>query len=130
MSPIPTKATSSKLMAASFPLARVSSWCYNLRVLNTPLTKLRKDAPGSITAADVAAHFKRRRFPRDARTIGDFERAIYKSPPDRMFELYAECVGRPVSVVRAAYARTRAMRERSVGPFANENGIAQPQRHR
>jgi len=87
-------------------------------VLNTPLTKLRKDAPGSLTAAKVAAFFRRRRYRRDLRTIGDFERAVYQSPPDRFFELYAECIGVPVEDVRRAYARTRQMRERRVGPFA------------
>ena len=92
--------------------------CYNDAVLNTPLTKLRKDAPGSLTAAKIAAYFKRKRYPRDARTIGDFERAQYQAPPERFLELYAECVGQSVEMVRAAYARTRQMRERRVGPFA------------
>jgi len=87
-------------------------------VLNTPVTKLRKEAPGSLTAAQVAAFFRRRRFPRGRSTIDAFERATFIRPPDRFFELYAECVGVPVERVRAAYYRTRAMRERGTGPFA------------
>jgi len=90
-------------------------------VLNTPLTKLRKDAPGSITAAKVAAFFKKRRYPRDVRRIGDFERAEILSPPDRFFELYAECIGQSVEAVRSAYARTRQLRERRSGPFATQS---------
>ena len=88
-------------------------------VLNTPVTKLRKSAPGSLTAAKIAAFFARRRFPRDVTTIGAFERAVFRSPPDRFFELYAECVGQAESVVRAAYSRTRKLRERRAGPFAS-----------
>jgi hypothetical protein len=87
-------------------------------VLNTPVAKLRKDAPGSLTAAKVAEFFRRRRYPRDRRTIDAFERASFITPPDRFFELYAEAVGVPVERLRAAYARTRQMRERRIGPFA------------
>jgi hypothetical protein len=87
-------------------------------VLNTPVTKLRKDAPGSLTAASVAEFMRRRGYPRDTRTIGDFERAVYQNPPDRMFELFAECVGVSVTRLRLAYARTRRMRERKIGPFS------------
>ncbi len=87
-------------------------------MLNAPLTKLRKDAPGSITAADVAAYFKRRRFPRDIRTIGAFERGLIQNPPNRFVELYAEAIGQPIEVVRIALRRTLRMRERRSGPFA------------
>lgn len=87
-------------------------------MLNTPVTKLRKDAPGTLTAAKVAEFFRRRRYPRDERTVGAFERAAFKSPPARFIELYAECIGRTASEVRAAYDRTRRMRERQTGPFA------------
>lgn len=87
-------------------------------MLNTPVAMLRKEAPGSLTAARVAEFFRRRRFPRDRRTIDAFERGSFKSPDERFIELYAECVGATVAAVRAAYARTRRMRERRTGPFA------------
>jgi hypothetical protein len=89
------------------------------------VTKLRKDAPGSLTAAKVAAFFRRRRYPRDLRTITAFERGSFVQPTDRFFELYAECVGVPVSAVRRAYARTRQMRERGSGPFATTVSVSQ-----
>ena len=93
-------------------------------MLNTPLTRLRKDAPGSLTAAKVSAFFKKRRYPRDRRTIDAFERGSFQAPRDRFFELYAEFIGAPVEVVRRAYARTRQMRERGTGPFAAANRVA------
>jgi hypothetical protein len=89
-------------------------------MLNTPLTKLRKDAPGSLTAAKVAAYLKRRRFPRDARTVGAFERGQFKNPPERFLQLYAEAIEQPIDVVREALTRTLRMRERAAGPFSVE----------
>ena len=86
-------------------------------VLNTPVTQLRKDATGTVTAAKVAAFFRRRRYPRSRPTITAFELGAFKNPPDRFFELYAECIGRTAAEVRAAYDRTRRMRERRSGPF-------------
>ncbi len=90
-------------------------------MLYTDVTKLRKEAPGSLTLDDVAAFFSRRRFPRSAATIGAFERTEFKKPSDRFFELYAECVGQPIAIVRAAYARTRQLRERKTGPFSTSS---------
>jgi hypothetical protein len=90
---------------------------YNASVLMTPVTRLRKDAPGSLTAARVAAHFKRRGYARAAGTITAFERAQIKSPPERFVELYAEAVGRTTGEVLAAHAATVRMRERKSGPF-------------
>lgn len=87
-------------------------------MLMTPLTRLRKAAPGSLTAASIAAFFRKKSFPRDVRTIGDFERGRYLKPPDRFIELYAEAIGVPVSRVRTALRRTQKMREEKSGPFA------------
>jgi hypothetical protein len=86
-------------------------------MLNTPVTKLRKDAPGSLTAAKVAAYFKRRRYPRTRVTISAFEAAAIKNPPERFLELYAEVIGKPVEAVREAHQKTLRMRERRSGPF-------------
>jgi hypothetical protein len=79
--------------------------------------RLRKDAPGSITAAKVAAYMKRKRYPRDARTVGAFERGEFQTPPERFVALYAEAVQQPVEVIRDALARTQRMRARGSGPF-------------
>ena len=87
-------------------------------MLMTPLTRMRKAAPGSLTAASIAAYFRRKSFPRDVRTIGDFERGRYLKPPERFIELYAEAIGAPVARVRAALARTQKMRAEKSGPFA------------
>jgi hypothetical protein len=89
-------------------------------MLNTPLTKLRKNAPGSLTAAKLAAYLKRRRFPRDVRTIGAFERGQFKKPSERFLELYAEAIEQPIESVREALMRTLRMRERAAGPFDAE----------
>jgi hypothetical protein len=93
-------------------------WCYNAHVLKTPVTRLRKDAPGSLTAADVAAYFSRHGYPLKPGTISAFERAQFKTPPDRMFILYARAIGRSTKEIRAAYAATLRMKARKTGPFA------------
>lgn len=97
------------------PWARVGA--YKTSVLMTLVTRIRKDAPGSLTAADVAAHFKRRGYPRKIGTITAFERGQIKSPPARFVELYAEAVGRSTTEVQAAHAATVRQRERKTGPF-------------
>ncbi len=84
----------------------------------TLLTQLRKAAPGSLTAESVAAFFRRRRYPRAMQTILNFERAQFEHPPERFFELYAEAIGKPVEVVRRAYARTQRQRRTGTGAFA------------
>ena len=87
-------------------------------MLSTPLTRLRKEAPGSLTAASISAYFSKRHYPRDVNTIGDFERGKYLVPPDRFVELYAEAIGQSVKKVRAALALTQRMRAKKSGPFA------------
>ena len=87
-------------------------------MLNTPVTKLRKAAPGSLTAAELAAYFKRKRYPRTRTAITAFELGVTQSAPERFLELYAEAVGQPVEVVTEAHHRTVRMRERRSGPFA------------
>lgn len=83
---------------------------YNRPMLNTPLTKLRKAAAGSLTAQKIEAFMRKRRFPRSFRTIGAFERGQYKEPHPRFVELYAECIGQPVEVVYGALRRTQRLR--------------------
>jgi hypothetical protein len=87
-------------------------------MLNTPVAQLRKEAPGSLTLAKVAAFFKSRRYPRTIYAIGDFERGKYLSPPDRFIQIYAQCIGQPVSKVRSAYRITHRLRAARAGPFA------------
>lgn len=88
-------------------------------MLNTPLTRLRKNAPGGITIAKVEAFFKRRRFPRRRTTISEFERGTFKEPPERFVELYAAAIGATIAEVRAALARTQRLRARGSGPFGS-----------
>lgn len=90
-------------------------------MLNTPLTKLRKEAPGSITAAKVAAYFKRKRFPRARCTISVFEAGAFRNPTDRFVTLYAEAIGQTLAQVSHALMRTQRMRERREGPFAGSS---------
>jgi hypothetical protein len=89
-----------------------------LIVLNTPVLKLRKKAPGSLTAADVAAYMKRKRYPRTRVAVSAFESGQIKNPPDRFVDLYSECIGQPAAVVRDAHRKTVRMREYRTGPFA------------
>ena len=86
-------------------------------MLNTPLTEMRKQAPGSLTGAKIAAFMKKKGYPRSANTIGDFERGVYQDVADRFIELYSQAIGRPVAEVRDALARTIRMRQRRQGPF-------------
>lgn len=82
-------------------------------MLHTPLTKLRKAAPGSLTVRDLARHFARRRFPRTNNAIGAFERGLVKNPPDQFVRLYAEAIGAPIEAVKKAHRSTlREMRRR------------------
>ena len=90
-------------------------------MLNLPLMQLRKQAPGSLTLMKMSECFRRRRFPRTHFTIGDFERGKYTNPPERFFEVYAECVQQPRAAIEAAYRKTRRMRENKSGPFRKES---------
>jgi len=86
-------------------------------MLNTPLTEMRKQAPGSLTGAKIAEFMAKRGLPRSADAISDFERGKYLEPPERFIELYSLAIGRPVAEVRAALQRTQRMRQRRQGPF-------------
>ena len=109
-----------------FSLEPPCARCSTRFVLNTPLTKLRKSAPGSLTLAALAAHFARRRFPRALQTLSSFERGVYKEPPRRFIELYAEAIGLGdrVDLVVAALEETQRMRDRATGPFVQRGGKA------
>jgi hypothetical protein len=82
-------------------------------MLNTELMQLRKQAPGSLTAAKIAEYFKKKRYPRTHHAIGDFERGEYETPPDRFIELYAECIGSTAAKVKTIYRRVRRKRASS-----------------
>ena len=86
-------------------------------MLMTPVTRLRKDAPGSLTAADVAAFMTKHGYPITANAIGNFERAEVLKPPARFVQLYAACTGRATDEVVGAHAATLRMRKRKTGPF-------------
>lgn len=81
-------------------------------MLNTPLTKLRKAAPGSLTAQKIEAFMRKKRFPRSFQTILNFERGQYKEPSPRFLELYAEAISQPLESVEDALRRTRRQFER------------------
>jgi hypothetical protein len=88
-------------------------------VHNTPLTKLRRAAPGSLTLADLRAFFARKRYPRALPTLSSFERGVYKDPPRRFLEVYAEAIGLKdhVGRVEDALRETQRLRARAAGPF-------------
>lgn len=86
--------------------------------MRTPLTMLRKAAPGSITLSDISKFFEKRRYPRKTVSIGAFERGQIKEPPQRFIELWAEAVGQDVATVVAALRKTQRARETKSGPFA------------
>ena len=79
-------------------------------MLNTEMMRLRKLAPGSLTAAKISEFFKKKRYPRSLHAIGDFERGEYETPPDRFIQLYAECIGSTPEKVKATYRRMRRKR--------------------
>lgn len=93
---------------------------------NTPLTKLRRAAPGSLTLAALRAFFARKRYPRALPTLSSFERGVYKDPPRRFIEVYAEAIGLKdrVDLVVAALRETHRLRERAAGPFVQRRGKA------
>jgi len=80
------------------------------KALNTPLTQLRRDAPGSITQADVSAFMKERGLDLETITIGDFERGKYQPADPRFIPLYAKRIGATQAAVRRAYEKTRKAR--------------------
>ena len=86
-------------------------------MLNTPLQKLRKEAPGSLTAAKIVKLLGRRGFKRALTTVTAYERAQIEAVDPRFEELYAEIIGQPLEVVRSAHRRTLRMRQRGLGPF-------------
>ena len=86
-------------------------------MLMTPVTRLRKDAPGSLTAAGVAAFMTKRKLPRKTGTVTAFERGQIRIVPERFVELYAEAIGSTTAKVLAAHAATLRLRDRKGGPF-------------
>jgi hypothetical protein len=72
----------------------------------TPLTKLRKGAPGSLTLDDVAAFFAKKRHPRHRTTISAFEHGRIATPDDRFLEVYAKALGCTVADVERALRAT------------------------
>jgi hypothetical protein len=89
-------------------------------MLLTPLAKLRKAAPGSLTAAKIVELMKRRGLQRSVPMVTAFERGQIKEPDERFVELYAEIIGQPLRVVREDLLRTQRMRARGTGPFVDK----------
>lgn len=73
----------------------------------TPLTKLRKGAPGSLTLDDVASFFARKRYPRHRTTISAFEHGRFATPDERFLKVYAQALGCSVADVRKALRATQ-----------------------
>jgi len=86
-------------------------------MLNTPLTRLRKAAPGSLTLEKLEQGFSKKGLPRDRRSIGAFERGQNKTPPEAFIKVYAALIGQPVTKVAAALRETHKLRGRGIGPF-------------
>lgn len=84
-------------------------------MLNSPLTQLRKRAPGSLVVNDLVRYFRRARYPRTDAAIGSFERGFVRHPEERWFEVYAAAVGATVDQVKAAHRATLRWRSR-LGP--------------
>jgi len=86
-------------------------------MLNTPLTQLRKAAPGSLTLAKLERILRQKGLPRALGSIGAFERGQYKNPPDAFLLVYAEAIGQSIHTVRRALRLTQRQRESRSGPF-------------
>lgn len=87
-------------------------------MLNSPLTKLRKAAPGSLVVNDLVERFKRRRYPRTDAAIGAFERGFVRAPEERFFKVYAAAIGATVQAVKRAHRATLRWRQRQDPPAA------------
>jgi hypothetical protein len=77
----------------------------------SPLTELRKAAPGSLTGYKLEQFFRKHRYPRAFSTILNFERGQYNEPPEQFLVIYAEAIGQPVETVRRALRRMQRMRK-------------------
>jgi hypothetical protein len=87
-------------------------------MLNSPLTRLRKESPGSITLHKLERFFTKKGFPRGNKAINAFELGRVKEPDDRFFRVYAECLGIGEEIVRDAHRRTVAWKQRRDLPSA------------
>ena len=90
-------------------------------MLNTPLTQLRKAAPGSLTLEKLEKGFRAKGLPRDQRTIGAFERGQYKTPSDEFIRVYADLIGQSVRKVCLALGETHRLRTKGAGPFGRRH---------
>ena len=78
----------------------------------TPLRRMRKDAPGSITLEQLVAVFERKRYPRSLAALSAFERGEVREPEDRFLKIWADAVGASVESVRKALRRTPERKQR------------------
>lgn len=90
---------------------------YTTPVLNTPLTQLRKNAAGYVTAQKVVAHLRRHGMKRAISTVTAFERGQFADPDPEFMLLYAAAIGARLEDVRTALLKTQRMRKRGTGPF-------------
>lgn len=80
--------------------------------LDTPLTQLRLDAPGSLRQSDISAFMGEAGLELARITISDFERGKYLPADPRFIPLYAQAIGKSRKAVREAYEQARALYER------------------
>ena len=83
----------------------------------TPLAKLRMDAPGSLRQSDVADYMEECGLKRARMTVSDFERAKIKHPDAKFIRLYAKAIGSTPAKVSKAHRATLRMKEQGTGPF-------------
>ena len=81
--------------------------------LKTELVRLRKDARGSLTQADVTAYLARHGLRVSESTVGDFERGKYLPSDKRFVRLYAAAIGQSQAAILKAWKATKGTRKRS-----------------
>ena len=74
--------------------------------LDTPLTRLRRLAPGSLTQADILGYMRKKGLRRDQVTVSDFERGKYM-PAAPFSRHYADAIGQKHDAVLAAWEEAR-----------------------
>lgn len=75
-----------------------------MRSLETAVTRLRREAPGSLTQGDIVNYMKRQRFACHQVTVSDFERGKYM-PADPFLRHFSDAIGQKSDAVRKAWAK-------------------------
>lgn len=86
-----------------------------MRALNTRLTKLRRDAPGSLRQEDVANRMTRLGYKCVTGTVGDYERGKMVDEDGEFSKYFARAIGADFAVVRRAHAATHRAWKKSGG---------------